>query len=254
LGGPVVGPQPGVRCFHRFPMRGEVAWSGEPGLPHGMTFGVWPWAYRRFGVVGCTSDCRCERMAGKGQAKPYRLPGPFGQGTPGSRWRGNPGLWKRSPAAGGRERRKEKVERRWFGRGLWRRLDASTSQLTLGRSPGRGCAAQPGVRCFHRFPMRRADAVCGEGGLPHGTTFGGWILACRRAGVIGCTSGVAGEGGWWGEVKRSPTGFRDHFGSGTPGSRWRGNPGLWKRSPSGNGPMEVVRADGGGGWVEATGL
>jgi hypothetical protein len=28
---------------------------------------------------------------------------------------------------------------------------------------------RPGVRCFHRFPMRRETAVGGEYGLPHGT-------------------------------------------------------------------------------------
>jgi hypothetical protein len=31
----VAKPQLGVRCFHRLPMRREVAWGGENGLPHG---------------------------------------------------------------------------------------------------------------------------------------------------------------------------------------------------------------------------
>jgi hypothetical protein len=29
------GAELGVRCFRRFPMRGEAGWSGEVGLPHG---------------------------------------------------------------------------------------------------------------------------------------------------------------------------------------------------------------------------
>jgi hypothetical protein len=50
------------------------------------------------------------------------------------------------------------VERRCFGWGRVARL----------RRTGGG--AQPGVRCFHRFPMR-GEAVGGGGfGLPHGTT------------------------------------------------------------------------------------
>jgi hypothetical protein len=59
-------------------------------------------------------------------------------------------------AACGRER----IERRVFGRG----------------AGGEG-GAGPGVRCIHRFPMRRESAWGGEYGLPHGMTCGVWSLA-----------------------------------------------------------------------------
>ena len=51
--------------------------------------------------------------------------------------------------------------------------------------------------------------------------------------------------GWRREVKRSPTGIRGVGGTTTLGSRWRGNPGLWKSSPSGNVPVGVVGGPGG---------
>ncbi len=38
------------------------------------------------------------RVVAHAQAKPYRLPESCWPGTPGSRWRGNPGLWKSFPS------------------------------------------------------------------------------------------------------------------------------------------------------------
>jgi hypothetical protein len=51
----------------------------------------------------------------------------------------------------------------------------------------RGCAAQPGVRCFHRLPMRREVAWGGAvrdqagpcRGWPSGTVFRGWTRSGR---------------------------------------------------------------------------
>jgi hypothetical protein len=191
-------------------MRGKVAWGGEPGLPHGTTFGGWRWACRRFGVLGCTS---CVAIAGVTWGEVKRSPTGFrehiGSGTPGSRGRGNPGLWKRSPAAGGRERRREKVERRWFG---W----------------GPVARPKPGVRCFHRFPMRREVAVGGEPGLPHGTTFG-----MRQRDPIQPWS--------WAPGPRSgtPFGVLACAGGGVPGVFASLDPRLMCGSPSGNVPAEV---------------
>ena len=83
------------------------------------------WPASRVALSSCTSGAAGEgRVACGGQAKPYRLPGPCGAGTPGSRWRGNPGLWKSSPSGNVRNGEVE------LG------LGDSTSQLTLGRSPG----------------------------------------------------------------------------------------------------------------------
>ena len=160
--------------------------------------------------------------------------------------RATPGRFHQPADARPEAERGEK--RKWRGDGLggrpWRRLDASTSQLTLGRSPGGGRAAQPGVRCCHRFPMRRETAVRGEPGLPHGTTLVCGLWRVRRSGVVRCTSGVAIAGRDVGSGQAKPYRLPGPFGAGTPGSRWRGNPGLWKSSPSGNGPMQVMRAMG----------
>ena len=97
------------------------------------------------------------------EATPTGLRSIFLPGTRGSRCAATPG-WNQVPLQG---------TCRWAmcARGdVELGSDASTSKLTLGRSPGRGCAAEPGVRCFHRFPMR-GEAVGGGGfGLPHGTT------------------------------------------------------------------------------------
>jgi hypothetical protein len=45
-------------------------------------------------------------------------------------------------------------------------------------------AAQPGVRCLHRLPMRREAAWGGEPGLPHGMT-SAWELGVLVFGVLG---------------------------------------------------------------------
>jgi hypothetical protein len=49
----------------------------------------------------------------------------------------------------------------------------------------------------------------------------------RACGARRSSEALQASGFWW---------------AGTPGSRWRGNPGLWKSSPTGNVPVGVVRS------------
>jgi hypothetical protein len=51
----------------------------------------------------------------------------------------------------------------------WMNRLHEVSFASWGGGAVRRCS-EPGVRCFHRFPMRREFAVGGEYGLPHGTT------------------------------------------------------------------------------------
>jgi hypothetical protein len=246
------GPKPGVRCFHRFPMRREAAWGGEPGLPHGTMWRVtarfdsapvvgarhafWhpvrgagvrgggvpgvfasldprlisvapsghfmrmSWAAQMDGVswmntqradteVRAPAALEVDPVEGGLCLGAQRRDKPRGLSPRGGKvaWQGEV---KRSPtgfrtilapvprvAAGAATRGYGSVPLQGTcgtsvvcAGGIGRCLGASTSQLTLGRSPERGEAAQPGVRCFHRFPMRGEAAWSGERGLPHGTT------------------------------------------------------------------------------------
>jgi hypothetical protein len=75
-------------------------------VPPAVQRNAYLWPASRLAFSGCTSGAAGEgRVACGGQAKPYRLPGPCGAGTPGSRWRGNPGLWKSSPTGNVRDGR-----------------------------------------------------------------------------------------------------------------------------------------------------
>ena len=191
--------QPGVRCCHRFPMRREAAVRGEPGLPHGRT---------------------CRARAGDEVHV-------VGDPTDGFSWRNTQraDTEVRAPAARdleyGAVRRFSSLHRRCSG--FTRAIQPKPALFVFFRgalflcggplfSVHRSLPPQPkrwphrtlnwpGVRCFHRFPMRREAAVRGEPGLPHGTTWRrptGLRVTCRPV----CPHGVVKQ------LTRKPGGLR----------------------------------------------